>query len=250
MGHDLTVNISGTVKYQDLYGDTKGTVTTKSFTEKQVYELITNAVGQAASDSTPEGAIPSVALPSDGYIAFNPQGYDGEVDGTFYVTNKSGYYYPLSGFDTNDDYYSFIELDTTIYYDSSTNGPEDQAFNFGFYDFDDDLFFGVASYNISKSNSGSDTSTSKALLYVHDFPYDYGDPTGNDLNNGEPGNDFYPFDDENGNALEIGGVLTTQLDIKDSNIDGGSLSLTGSGNFALDDFDYYGVLTSGSAKIH
>ena len=37
MGHDLTVNISGTVKYQDLYGDTKGTVTTKSFTEKQVY---------------------------------------------------------------------------------------------------------------------------------------------------------------------------------------------------------------------
>jgi len=252
----LVLSISGTVKLQGPFSNTKGAVTAQTFSERGVYELITNAVASASNVS--EGAISSEALPANGYIAFDSYGTNyttnGTVYGTFYVTNKSGFYYPLSGTDTNGNYYSFMELDTTIYYESSTNGATNGAseFDFGFCNFGDGLFFSVAGYNISKSNSGSDTSTSKALLYVHDNPYDFGDPNGNDGDySGFYDQDFYPFDDLNQNAFEIGGVLTTQLGVKDSEINSMHFSLTGSGNFGLTDDDvvFYGVLTSGSAKF-
>ena len=34
------------------------------------------------------------------------------MNGYFFVANKSGLHYPLSGYDNNTNYYSFIELDT------------------------------------------------------------------------------------------------------------------------------------------
>jgi len=236
-GGDLILSASGTIKYQNDDGDYKGTVGTYSFSEKDVFNLISNAVATASIT----GVAPT-NIPKGSYIVFSPQGYDGEVSGTFYVTNKSGFYYPLSGFDTNDDYYSFIELDTTIYY-ADTNGLGDGYLDFGFYYFDDDLYQGVASYSLSKAGSGSDTSTSKALLYIHDNPYDYGDPNGNDYDG------FYPFNDDNDNAVEIGGILTSTLKITDNNISGGSLSLSGSGNFILYDYEAYGVVSSGHASF-
>jgi hypothetical protein len=247
-GGNLILNVSGTSLLQKTDGDFKGTTASYSFTEKNVYEIISNAVANAGRVST--NAIPSVTLPSDGYIVFNPGGYDGMVYGTFYVTNKSGVYHALSGFDTNDEYYSFIELDTTIYY-ANTNGLYNNGYvDFGFWNFDDELYQGAASYSLSKTGSGSDKSTSKALLYIHDYPYDYGDPNGNDYDNsGYYGEDFYPFDDDNENAAEIGGILTATLTITDNQISNGSFALNGSGNLILFDYEVYGVVSSGHASF-
>ncbi len=230
--YGFKLNVSGTAKYQNEYDSAKGTVNSKSFSEKSIYLLVSNAVA-----NTDTGY--ATNLPKDGYIVFNPNGDDGTVDGTFYVTNHDGFYYPLSGYDTNStpEYYSFIELDTIIYYDYH------EGMSFGFYDYYDDIFQSVDSYNLNADGNGSDTTTAKALLYVHDDPYDYADST---LSDG----DYYPFNDENENAIEISGILTANFTIKDGEINKGSLSLHGDGNFILDNYDYYGVVSTGHASFN
>jgi hypothetical protein len=236
----LILNVSGTAKYQYLDGSTKGTVESHSFTEKNLYSLITNAVANWSG-----GLIPSANFPADGYIVYNPGGSDGEVTGGFYVTNKTGFYYPLSGSDSDLNYYSWIELDTEIFYGEDSSKP------LGWYDYDDTnsdntsfLFYDVDSYSLNSSGNGSDTSTSTALFYVHDDPYLYNDSTA------------YKFDDEdliygdyNENALEIRGLLTATLTLSDYEIKSGSISISGTGNFVLDDYYYFGVVSSGSAKL-
>src|ERR1700722_20322482 len=114
----LNLTISGTMEVQTNFDSTNKTEyyidTSKvtSFNNKYIYNLISNAVadayGNLGTNLTPTN------LPADGYIAFNINGYDnpyGDGNGTFYVTNKSGLFYPLSGYDTNGLYYSFIEFD-------------------------------------------------------------------------------------------------------------------------------------------
>lgn len=116
---DLVLNVSGTIKYQNQDTGSKGTVGSLSFNQKTVYYIVTNALAGNAigtNGSTLGAYISPATMPVDGYIAFNP--YNTNADGTygvFYVTNKSGFNFPLSGLDTDGQYYSFIELDTLVY---------------------------------------------------------------------------------------------------------------------------------------
>jgi hypothetical protein len=98
---DFVLNVSGTIKLQNQDTATKGTIATVSFNEKSLYALITNALASGTY-------IPATNMPANGYIAYSTNadtafpetGYNG----IFYVTNKSGFYYQLSGLDTSDAY--------------------------------------------------------------------------------------------------------------------------------------------------
>jgi hypothetical protein len=268
----MLLNISGALKIQNTDGDYQGTVFNDTFDEKTVFIIISNALANASASSG--GAIASTNLPKGAYIVYNPQasdafilntnvetGFTQTVYGKFYAEYKVGKTnvvdVPLSGLDTNGNYYSFMELDTTIYYgdtnglytsggSSITNSPLD----LGFWNYHDVLYYGVTSYKLNKAGSGSSTSTSKALLYIHDYPYDYGDPNGNDYDNSLAyGYDFYPLSDNNDYALEIGGILTANLTIKTNSISSGSFSLNGTGNFQINNAAVPAVVTSGHASF-
>jgi hypothetical protein len=252
-GGNMTLNVNGTVKYQNEGASySKGSVGTHSFNEKSVYTLISNAVANASTISG--GLISSTTLPANGYIAYSPGTYDynGGVDGVFYVTNKAGYYYALSGLDADYNYYSWIELDTTIFY------GDDSYLDLGYYYYYDsntsdyNYFFNyIASYNYNTNSTSpsygnaSAAPVSAALLYIHDDPYLY------DAS-------IYPYlftdydyivGSYNENALEIRGILTGNLKINDFDINSGSLSLTGTGDFIYNDYDTYGVVSSGAAHL-
>jgi len=196
----------------------------ETFNNAKIYSIISNAVANAHSISGNTN-IPSTILPADGYIAFNPT-FDGGSDEFFYVTNKTGYYFALGGVTTNDTYYSWIELDTLLVGYGNTG--------FGIY-FD-------ASYNETvdlKTLDGSLTSTSTALLYIHDNPLSYDDS-----------DNIYEYQ-ANNVAIEIHGILKANITYKDDNSTIGSASLTGTGNIILPGYqdDGEGEVTSGSAKL-
>ena len=226
----LVLNLSGTVKNQNTVGQNSGAYVSKSINEKTVYTLISNAVANVEGYSIALSNLP-VHLPANGYIAFNPESYDGgpeDGNGYFYVTNKTGYYFQLSGLDTNGTYYSFMELDSYVYYD------DNDALALGF----DDVFDDVASYNLNSSGNGSSTAVATAVLYIHDYPYDTDDAD-------NPGVVF----DDNDNLIEIRGILTLKVGLKEGDISSGSATLTGTGNFFLESLPYSGVVDTGTASF-
>jgi hypothetical protein len=236
----LILNVSASVKSQSINTTGfKGSIVSSSFSEKNLYTLVSNAL--AGSSGALLGLAPT-NLPANGYIAFNPGTNDGNVFGFFYVTNKSGLYWPLSGLDTNGQYYSFAELDTYILFGNPVNN--NTYINFGFGDYCSD----IASYNLNSATNGSVSTTSYGLLYVHDNPYAY-----DDLDNPDyffqGTSSYYGVDLNNTNAIEIRGIVTGSLQLKTNNITSGSLSLTGSGNFYLNGNQFGSMVTSGKAAL-
>jgi len=242
---DFPLSVSGTVKYSTTSSsEYSGSYASKSFNEKDIYGLITNAMvnlngfTNIAISNFPAG------LPADGYIAFNPTGSDGgsnTASGFFYVTNKTGFYYPLSGLDTNGTYYSFIEFDTFVpYFNTPIDYFSTNDVEFGYdYPFD-----GAASYKLNSSTgTGTSTTVSTGLLYIHDYPYATDDADNPDIVFEGNGIDY------NENVIEIRGILTLNLKVTDYNISSGSGTLTGTGNFFLDDYEYLGVVSSGTARF-
>jgi hypothetical protein len=214
----LVMKASGTAEVQKFFyaGARTATTATLSFNNKFIYTIISNAVANAALWTGTN--IASTNLPADGYIAFNPKASDGMVQGIFYVTNKSGIYYPLSGYDTNGDYYSWIELDgQNEQYGYGAEG----SFQFG-WDYQHvpyNTFSGLAAYDLNSEYVGTQTETSTALLYIHDGPYSYDDADNPNI-----------FFEDNLNAIEIRGILTAILETDDNWTTISSISITGSGN--------------------
>jgi len=219
-----TLNISGVVK---TFGTTRTTSsayieTTKNvaFNNKTIYLALSNAI---AGFDAPAGL--ATHLPKDGIIGFNPNGYDGNVDGYFYVTNAPGkpfFFFALSGYDTNDDYYSYMELDTRVAFSS--------------LGFASGLFNETIS-EVETRAATSLTSSSKALLYIHDNPYEYDDSS-------VPSR----FEDNDLLEIEIGGVLTMKANENGTTAKATfSGSLRGTGNAIIDEED--GVVTSGTASF-
>ncbi|HEX9048802.1 MAG TPA: hypothetical protein VF988_17385 [Verrucomicrobiae bacterium] len=174
-----------------------------------VYNLVSNALINVSEFSS---NIPPVTLPANGFIIFDAMNSDGNVGGLFYVTNRNGFFYPLSGFDTSSNYYSFAEIDTFNLNTNSNIGGMNLGFN--------NNFNGVQSSRFNTvTGNGSATVTSTALLYVHDNPYafDAADNLGK----------FY----ENNNALLIIGTAVTRLAYATNNLTGWDMTLNGSGNF-------------------
>ncbi len=263
MANNLILNLSGTAEVQGTNGADKGTIKTLSLNEKSIYAIISSAVTNAASYSTNLASLSSTTLPSDGYIVFNPEASDTTVTGVFYVTNKTGFYFPLSGLTTNafsTNYYSFIELDTTLIR-GGTNGIETNNWGFSTYYYGGTLgaihatnetinFETISSYSLGKTTgTGSDKSLSKALLYIHDNPLAYGDPP-NDLSTSYDPEQypFNPFFLNSYSALEIGGILTANLGIKTNSVVSGTLTLPGTGNFYYAG-TYHGVTTGAKATL-
>jgi hypothetical protein len=224
----LALSVGGTTVLQKTQQQFKATTGDYTINNKIIYTIISNALWYASANSA--GAITPTNVPPNGYIAFNPIGYDGEVQGTFYVTNKSGFYCPLSGFDANTNYYSFAELDSQDDYNTNYAG-----FEFGFVNFvtNGAPFNGPTAYNISTKGTGTETDQSTALLYIHDDGYSYDDADypwvyfSNYLMNGGT-NDLLTY---NYNVVEIRGIIKATLGIKTNAVTSTSFSLTGSGNF-------------------
>ncbi|HTV76395.1 MAG TPA: hypothetical protein VMD57_05290 [Candidatus Baltobacteraceae bacterium] len=246
----LTLTVSGTVQYQKVYGlGEASTTAAHSFNEKTVYLLVSNYVANAPSYSYTN--IAGTNLPANGSIAFNPN------RNSFYVTNQAGFYYPLSGFDANNQYYSWIELDSIVLADD-----EGHYLSFGIaYKSTSQLFNPVADANMNSKGIGFTTATATAVLYIHDDPYNYDDADNpfvfwENFNPWE-GGPFGGSDDEigqNRSMIEIRGVLTSRLRLKviapPEEIDNANLSLSGAGNFyEYDIYDLDGVLTSGHAAL-
>jgi len=254
---DPVLTVSGTAviqktNYENSSSVFIGTTASSSFNNKQVYNLISNAVANASSASF--GAISSAILPANGYIAFNAQSFDGQVSGIFYVTNKTGFFYQLSGTDGNGNYYSWIELDT------QNNNSLGNLADFGWgntnivgaFPVSEAPFNGVATINASDiTGSGKETDTSTGLLYIHDDPYAYDDADDPDIfwsNNllGQGlGNDFFG---SNFNALEIRGIVTTSATYKGFNAVTTTLSMTGTGNF-VSQGNYESLVKTGTATL-
>jgi len=227
----LTFNLTGTAVFNETNYLTSSraiaATVTKSLNNKFVYNVISNAVAGATNGL-------AANLPANGYIAYNlidPNGNivsDGNVNGYFFVTNKTGFYYQLSGYDTNDNYYSFMELDSSL-------NPISSSLGFGnLYASYTNINYAY-SYNLSRSNnSGSLKLTQSALLYIHSNPYDY-----------DYLDDIYEFYADNQNAIEISGVF-----VLSGSSSGGSVSDTGTGNINFNNGLDQGVITSGKASFH
>jgi len=160
----LNLTVSGTVEVETNFASTNKTeydvdsATKLSFNNKYIYNLISNALADAYG-SIGTNLAPT-NMPADGYIAFNINGYDnpdGDGYGTFYVTNKAGFFYPLSGYDLTNGYYSFIEFDDA--------------------DFDFNHGFGYADVGSTsdKTHVGKYTVMQPSVFYVHSDPYEYND---------------------------------------------------------------------------
>ena len=193
------------------------TATTESVNNKLIYKIITNAVGKLTNGL-------AAKLPANGYIAYDPYDSDGKVNGYFFVANKNGFHYPLSGYDNNTNYYSFIELDT---YDAylgnlgfANQGGHDMNYAF------------TRNINLAKG-TGSEKDSEPALLYIHDNPYDYDDLDAP-----------HAFDTDNQNAIEIRGLLQLTITAK-----GGSATFSGTGNINMSNGASQGVIISGKATL-
>jgi hypothetical protein len=227
---NLVLNISGSVQYQVSGSTLVGKAKTVSFNNTTIYNLISNAVAHAANGI-------ATNLPAKGIIEYDPEDSDGLNNGFFYVTDKAGdFYYQLSGFDANSNYYSFIELSSYIIITDEDN------LQIGF----SDPFDGSASYSLNASGNGTLSGKATALLFVHDNPYVY------DI--ADSPDNFYGFDNpdyglqSNGTAFEIQGVMTVSLKYQSNSIDGGSLSLSGTGNAKIDG-NYDASVISGKASL-
>ncbi len=193
------------------------TVTTEAVNNKLIYKIITNAVAKLTNGL-------AAKLPANGYIAYDPYDSDGNVNGYFFVANTSGFHYPLSGFDTNHNYYSFIELDT---YDGYLG-------NLGFANHEGHDMNYILSRNINLAKgTGSEKDFEPALLYIHDNPYDYDDL-----------DDPHALDADHQNAIEIRGLLQLTITAK-----GGSATLSGTGNINVGNGTNQGVIVSGKATL-
>ncbi len=217
---DFVLTASGTAEIQKTFtiGSNTATTATLSFNNKYIYTLISNAVANVTNWSGT--AIDPTNLPANGYIAYNPTANDTMVPGVFYVTNKSGVYYPLSGVDTNGQYYSWIELDSQNMFLGPQSPPRPPAINVRFFlGWNGDYTFkGITSFKLNSKTNGMETAKSTAVFYLHDNPYSY--------NDGEnPDNVF-----SNENAVEVRGILTATLVMTSVNDTISSLSMTGSGN--------------------
>lgn len=246
----FNLDVSGTVKIQNEDNTNKMTLTTKSFNEKYLYKLISAAVAHV-QDTIATNTIADETLPSDGYIAFNPSyefdgvpnGPDDSIYGLFYVTNKSGFYYPLSGYDSNGQFYSFMEFDAYITY---ANGQSNPSMNVDFgYNASD-----IGDYSVDrKTGKGSGTSTSNGMLYMHDDPYTY-DAFDYPDNFISATNSYYPvltFD--NYNVIQIQGVFEDKMKLQDFDVTDSKITLTGTGNFFTDDDTYSAIIIKGAAKL-
>ncbi len=254
---DLILSVSGTAVVQKTHESFKATTGSYTINNKVVYTIVSNALNYASAVSF--GAIPSTNVPANGYIAFNPNGYDGGPEfgnGFFYVTNKTGFYCPLSGFDTNDNYYSFAELDSQSTYNVYTNNGNSLGFIFGFVDSvtNGAPFNGPSAYSVNANGNGTEAGQSTALLYIHDDGYSYDDADypwaywSNYLMRGGT-NDLLTFND---NVVEIRGIMKATLGIKTNNITTESFSLTGSGNFVYQYFSgvaYANIVKSATATL-
>jgi hypothetical protein len=249
---NLILSVSGTVKTQNTLNTNKMTVSTMSFNEKYVYELISYAVANVQTYTIYTNYLNATNLPADGYIAFSPNFQLNNVAnnspntfiyGLFYVTNKSGFYYPLSGYDNNGQFYSYIELDSYLDYVTGAV-TNDFDFDFGYFTSD------IGSYGVSgKTGNGSGISTSTALLYIHDNPYAYDDLDYADTFDGTE-NNYYGQSFYNNYVIEIRGIVTGRTTLKNFTPTGASFSLTGSGNFVEAGNTFAGVLTGGSARLY
>jgi hypothetical protein len=210
-------------------------------------------------------------LPADGYIAFSPDTFvpftnapgSGGTYGVFYVTNKTGVYFPLTGLDGDGYYYSLMELDTqnTLYTTStSTNNISfNSSIQFGWLDTNTliDLaitngpFNGVATYSVSAvTGTGTATETSTGLLYIHDDPYVYDDADNPDIFWDNFLRDPHGPDQQkaNSNAIEIRGVVTATIIYKNNQVTAESFSMTGTGNFEYNG-QYGGVVKTASVTL-
>ncbi len=218
------LNISCTAQF-DKTNYIKGsqniaTTTTESINNRLIYNVISNAVSSLTNGL-------ATHLPANGYIAYEPWQNDGNVTGYFFVTNKTGFYFPLSGYDSNNHYYSFMEVDS---YDSF-------AQEIGFANMGNDDINNAASFNINWiKGGGSVKDTETGLLYIHSNPNDF-----DDLDN--PG----MYNADNQDAMEIRGIFVFSQ--SGANI---SFSITGSGNINMVDINgvlNQGVITSGKATL-
>jgi hypothetical protein len=254
------VTISATVKTQANNTTNRSTdaslTTTLTWNTAKVYNLIATAVANVGTNGT---GIVSTNLPLNGYIAFNPNETDGQVYGTFYVTNKTGFFYPLSGTDTNGNYYSFIELDTyldttdnssttnvvpvtnlgtnsgTNTINPSTNNLEAGAglIDFGF----SDNFNGIETGRFNSANgTGTETAISTALFYVHDNPYAF--------NAGNNPDGIY----DNNNAFEIQGLADISITFKTNDVSRWTITVTGTGN-AIVNGSQNAIVTTGRVTV-
>ncbi len=248
---DFALTVTGSAMVQSTAGPLKATTSSLSFNNKQIYNIISNAVANVTQQWST--VISPTTLPANGYIAFNPDTNDGTVQGVFYVTNKAGFYFPLSGYDQNDQYYSWIELDTQNSYFEYNQTP----LAFGWVNFfvgDGGPFNGVAAFSINSKGAGTETETSTALLYIHDDPYSYDDADNPNIfwNNFMPQGEGDDQDGYNGNAVEIRGVLAATLTVTQTNgvpvITTKSFSLTGTGNLMLQGW-YAIIVKTGTAKF-
>jgi hypothetical protein len=157
----FTLTMSGTVETVKTSTGTTQTTQTKSFNNATIYLAISNAVAQGNVTG-----VPATNLPAKGFIVYNPEESDGFVQGIFYVTTKgaTNFAYPLSGMDTNGNYYSYMELDTT----TNVNNPTPLGFDLGPDNGGPDDFNSVASFN---TTSGAVTASSTAIFYAHADPY-------------------------------------------------------------------------------
>lgn len=224
---DLVLNVSATGQFQKAYypGSNVATTVTLAINNKYIYNIISNAVANTGYWAINDCIAPT-NLPANGYIAYNPTNYDGTVYGVFYVTNKSGFYYPLSGTDTNGQYYSWIELDSQNFYYSYRNDNYYADIYPGWGGFN-----GVNSYNVNSKTNGTEIATSTALFYVHDDPYCYNDTQSPPVIWGNPGQgNGDDINGNNANAIEVRGILTATLALNSASATVSSYSMTGSGN--------------------
>lgn len=210
------VNVSGTITEQKpatiLNNQEVGKTVTVPLKNSTVYGIISNSVANVGNLGT--GLTPA-SLPPDGYVAYDPQSYDGMVSGVFYVTNKSGYYYPLSGFDVNSNYYSFIEFDTYSSDAAASAGTVNLGFNYNFN--------GVQTEHFNtNSGTGSTMSLSTAQFYVHDDPYSF--------DSADAPSAFYT----NSAAISMCGLAKTSLQFSNGSVKSWSISFQGTGNSFMD----------------
>ncbi len=227
---NLILNISGSAQYQFTNSTLSGKTKTVSFSNASIYNMISNSVAANTNGV-------ATNLPAKGIIEYDPEGNDDNIQGIFYVTDKTnGFYFPLSGYDTNNQYYSYMELDSYVII---TN---DDDLDLGF----SDPFDGSASYTLNAAGNGSLSSKDTALLYVHDNPYVSDVADNPDI--------FYFYQhplygpEFNNTAFEIQGIMTVSITYKGGSISGGSLSLSGVGNATINGDGDASVL-SGKASL-
>jgi len=218
------VNLSGTIleEKSSVINSNNETFTTANVPLKNatLYAVVSNAVAFASTYGT---GIPSDTVPANGYIVYDPNGFDGVVAGVFYVTNNSGYYYPLSGTDSKTNYYNFVELDTYNNVQAATTGSIDLGFS--------STFSGVEAEHFNPGNgNGTVNVTSTAKFYAHDNPYAF-DAADN------PGVVATNFD-----AIDICGVAQTTLQFTNGGLKTWSVNMTGTGSYLFEGTN--GVITS------